>query len=90
MNMYTVYPSKDVDKFLDKLDAHIRVRLEEKLKTLGITPIPSDSKFIERDVFGDKIFRYRIGDYRALYKVKDSEQAVIIIKVDKRPRIYDR
>ena len=35
--MYTVYLSKDVEKFLDKLDHHIKIRMEERLKLLGIT-----------------------------------------------------
>jgi len=57
------------------------------LKRLKDDPIPSDAKFIGRDN-NEKIFRYRIGDYRALYKVKDVEKIILITKVDKRPRIY--
>ena len=75
-------------KFLDKLDRHIRERIETRLKNLSQTPIPSDAKFIVRDNDGDKIFRYRIGDYRALYKVKEKEKIVLVTKIDKRPRIY--
>ena len=57
------------------------------MKRLKDDPIPSDAKFIGRDN-NEKIFRYRIGDYRALYKVKDVEKIILITKVDKRPRIY--
>jgi len=53
-------------------------------------PVPSDSKFIMRDKSGDMIFRYRIGDYRALYKVNKNQNVVLITKIDKRPRVYDR
>jgi len=80
--------SEHAQHFLNKLDNQIKDRLENRLRKLGIDPIPSDAKFIERDNLGDKIFRYRIGDYRALYKVK-TNQNVLIIKIDKRPRIYD-
>ena len=73
---------------MDKLDRHIRERIETRLKNLSQTPIPSDAKFIVRDNDGDKIFRYRIGDYRALYKVKEKEKIVLVTKIDKRPRIY--
>ncbi|MBI2507482.1 type II toxin-antitoxin system RelE/ParE family toxin [Candidatus Woesearchaeota archaeon] len=52
-------------------------------------PVPSDAKFIGRDESGEKIFRYRIGDYRALYKIKDHEKVILITKIDKRPRVYD-
>ena len=87
--MYSVELSQRAQKFLDKLDSHIKIRIEERLMNLKDNPVPSDAKFICRDK-GDKVFRYRIGDYRALYKVKDRENVILIAKIDKRPRIYDR
>lgn len=87
--MFSVELSQKSQKFLDKLDKHIRERVEERLRKLGEEPMPSDAKFITREG-GDKIFRYRIGDYRALYKVKDKEKIVLIAKIDKRPRVYSK
>ena len=80
--------SQKSEEFLNKLDKHLRERIESKLKRLADNPIPSDAKFIARDENNEKIFRYRIGDYRTLYKVK--EKIVLITKIDKRPRVYDR
>ena len=88
--MYSVELSQISQKFLEKLDNHIRTRIEDRLKRLSEIPVPSDAKFIGRDESGDKIFRHRIGDYRALYKVKENEKIVLIAKLDKRPRIYDK
>ena len=85
--MYSVQLSQKSNKFLEKLDKHIRERIEERLKKLGEETVPSDAKFIYREN-GDKVFRYRIGDYRALYKVKDKEKIVLVAKIDKRPRVY--
>lgn len=85
--MYNVELSQRAQKFLDKLDKFIRERIIEKLKTLEENPVPSDAKFIGREN-NDKIFRYRIGDYRALYNLKDSEKIVLIAKIDKRPKVY--
>ena len=87
--MYSVELSQKAQKFLEKLDSHIRSRIEDRLRNLKDNPVPSDAKFICRDK-GDKVFRCRIGDYRALYKVKDKEKIVLIAKIDKRPRVYDR
>jgi mRNA interferase RelE/StbE len=81
--------SQRAQKFLEKLDEHISKRIEQRLKRLEENPIPSDAKFICRDE-GDTVFRYRIGDYRALYKVKGKEKVVLIAKIDKRPRVYSR
>lgn len=85
--MYAVELSQRAQKFLEKLDNHIRERIEERLRNLNSNPIPSDAKFITRED-NDKIFRHRIGDYRALYKVKDAEKIVLVTKIDKRPRVY--
>lgn len=86
--MYFVDISQRAQKFLDKLDSHIRERIEKTLKRLENNPVPSDAKFIGREN-GDKIFRYRIGDYRALYSINENKKIILVIKIDKRPRVYD-
>ena len=86
--MHVVELSERADKFLNKLDNNTSGRIKERLKKLAVEPVPSDAKFITRED-NDKIFRYRIGDYRALYKVKEAEKIVLVAKIDKRPRIYD-
>jgi len=85
--MYSVELSQKARKFLDSLDNHLSNRIEERLKNLAENPVPHDSKFIGRHE-GDKVFRYRIGGYRALYKVKGKEKVVLITKIDKRDRVY--
>lgn len=77
--MYDIDFSDKSKKFLKKLD---------KLDTLKNNPVPSDVVFIGRED-GEKVFRYRIGDYRALYKLKDSEKIILIAKIDKRAKVYD-
>lgn len=64
-------------------------RIKDKLKNLAENSVPSDAKFIAR-IEGDKVFRLRIGDYRALYKLKESDKVVLIAKIDKRPGVYGR
>jgi len=87
--MFSVNFSDKVKRFLNKLDKHIAFRIVDRLENLKENPVPSDAVFIGREG-GDKVFRYRIGDYRALYKLKDSEKIVLVTKIDKRPRVYDR
>jgi mRNA interferase RelE/StbE len=86
--MYNVDLSVNAQDFLNKLDAHIREQIENRLRHLKENQIPSDAKFIGRDE-GEMLFRYRIGKYRALYKVKEKEKIVLVTKIDKRPKIYD-
>ena len=63
--MYSVDLSRRSQKFLAKLENHIRERIEESLRKLSKKPVPSDAKFVGRHK-GDKVFRHRIGNYRAL------------------------
>lgn len=86
--MYFVELSLRAQEFLEKLDKDIKERIEKRLKNLENNPIPSDSKFIGRDN-DEMLFRYRIGKFRALYKVKEIKKIILIIKIDKRERVYD-
>ncbi len=86
--MYSLDFSTRAKRFLKKLDKHLATRIIDRLENLKENPVPSDAVFIGRDS-GDKVFRYRIGYYRALYKLKDSEKIVLVTKIDKRPRVYD-
>ena len=85
--MYSVELSQKASKFLDKLDRYLSERIKERLKILSENPVPTDAKFINRED-DDKVFRLRIGDYRALYKLKEKQKVILVAKVDKRPRVY--
>ena len=86
--MYFVELSVQAQKFLDKLNKDIKERIEKRLKNLENNPIPSDAKFIGRNN-NEIVFRYRIGKFRALYKVKEVQKIILITKIDKRDRVYD-
>lgn len=86
--MYSVELSQRAYDFLEKLDNLNSERIKERLKKLGENPVPSDSKFIGREN-KDKLFRYRIGNFRALYLLKEELKLVLVTKIDKRPRVYD-
>ena len=87
MKIYDIHLSQISQKFLDKSNSAIRKQIESRLKNLSSNAVPNDSKFIFRHE-GDMVFRYRIGQFRALYKIKEGESIVLIMKIDKRPRIY--
>ena len=85
--MYSLEYSVQAARFLKKCDKDLCERITHKIQNLKETPVPSDAKFMGRH-HGDKVFRIRIGDYRALYKIKENEKIVLIAKIDKRPRAY--
>ncbi|MCD6455879.1 MAG: type II toxin-antitoxin system RelE/ParE family toxin [Methanophagales archaeon] len=51
-----------------------------------LNPVIHDTKTVE----GSKgLFRVRVGDYRILYEVDYKNNLLGIIKIDKKPRVYD-
>ena len=73
-------------KFLRKADKVIVKRVIEKIEKLRDNPVIHDTKTVE----GSKgLFRVRVGDYRILYEVDYRNNLLGIIKIDKKPRVYD-
>jgi mRNA interferase RelE/StbE len=54
---------------------------------LEINPIPTDAKRLQG--YASPTFRIRIGKYRVLYEIRESEILIIIVKIDKRERVYN-
>ncbi len=71
--------------FLKKLDKSISKRIINKIEELLTNnPVPHTAISIvgEHGVF-------RIGDYRAIYGVDYEKNKIVIIKVDKRSKVYE-
>jgi len=85
MNFKIFYDNQPL-KFLKLQNKDITKRILDKIEeTLQTNPVPSDSKRI----VGERgVYRLRIGDYRALYRIDYQESKIIIFKIDKRERVY--
>ena len=84
--MLSIRHSNRSKKILKKADKVLAKRLIEKMEKLRENPIIHDTKVVE----GSKgLFRVRVGDYRILYEVDYRNNLIGIIKIDKRPRVYD-
>ena len=86
--MYSLEFSNHSKNFLKRLDKQDLDRILSRLENLENNSFPSDAKFIGRDN-GEIIFRYRIGKFRVLYKVKETQKIILVTKIDKRDRVYD-
>ena len=73
-------------RFLRNCDKHIIERIIEKTEsTLLVNPVPHDAKTI---VGEHGVFRIRIGDFRVLYRINYEQKIIIVVKIDKRERVY--
>jgi len=82
---YSVFLNSQVIKFLKKIPKTDVERIKAKLAELSD---PYSVRAVK--LKGSYAFRVRIGDYRILYTVDDSKKVVIIFKIDKRSRVYNR
>ena len=83
---YAIFYDNQPEKFLEKLDKHIAKRIKDKIETvLTDNQVPHNATTV---VGEHGIFRIRIGDFRTLYRINYQENKIIVIKLDKRPRVY--
>jgi mRNA interferase RelE/StbE len=78
---YQVFLHKKAQKNLEKFSDSERIRTH--LRTLEQFPVSGDLIRIE-----DGIYRMRIGEYRALFKVYDDEKIIVVINIDVRGKVY--
>jgi len=71
-------------EFLDKADEKIKKRITEALAELRDSP-----KTKGQQLQDSRFLRLRIGDYRAIYTVNESEKRVIILFIGYRRDVYD-
>ena len=83
---FKIYYDKQPKKFLKKQDKQTIKRIMDKIDALLIAnPVPHTAKRVKDK---DKLFRIRIGKHRALYRINHETKKLIIVKIDKRQRVY--
>ncbi len=82
---YRVFLHPQVIKFLKKLPKDDLRRIKAKLHELVDPHSVKAIKLTNRDAY-----RIRVGNYRVLYTIDDEKKVVVVFKIDKRERIYDR
>lgn len=84
--MFEIKLDNQPKNFLSKCENKLFERILEKLENLKQNPVPHDAK----RVLGYELptFRVRIGKYRALYRINHEEKIVVVVKIDKRDKVY--
>ncbi len=84
-----MYKARFLNIFLKqekKLDAHIKERIIKKVDKLLKDPYSGIN--LEGNLKG--YWKERVGKYRIIYKIEESEKLVIFFDVDLRKRVYKR
>jgi mRNA interferase RelE/StbE len=82
---YEVILTEEAERFLKKCDKPVRDRILDKLEKLREDP--RLGKPLTASLAG--FWSLRIGDYRAIYQIKDNELIITVIKIGHRKNIYE-
>ena len=83
---YEIYATKRFLKEFEKLGEDIRERIKEKVKELCEDP----KKGVALTAGLKGKCRLRIGDYRVIYEIRESEKRIYLLAVGHRSKIYER
>ena len=78
--------SAEAESFLKKADMTTRERIVRKLDSLSVNP--RIGKPLTAKLKG--FWSLRIGNYRAIYTIKDNELIVAVITIGHRKNVYER
>ncbi|QIN80336.1 type II toxin-antitoxin system RelE/ParE family toxin [Rubrobacter marinus] len=81
---YSLFIEVRTDKELGKLPQDAQDRIDEAIDDLADDPKPPASRKLQ----GREGYRLRVGDYRVLYAVDDTEMRVIVTRVGHRKNVY--
>ncbi len=70
---------------MKKLPREIQIRIIERVEELASNP---RSVGVKKLVSEDNLYRVRVGEYRAVYQIRDRELVVLIVIVGHRREVY--
>jgi len=81
--MYSIQIEENAEKFLKKLNKKDAELILNKIYSLRENPF----RFLKR-LHGEKLWRLRIADYRAIVDVVISANKIIVVRIGHRKNIY--
>ena len=81
---YLVYLKRSAEKELDRLPTEVHDRIIKQLISLRDSPRPPGVKKLH----GRDGYSIKVGDYRILYVIDESEKKVEVVSVGHRKEVY--
>ena len=86
--MYRVSLADHARGFFEAADAPLQRRLDRCFDQLKVTPRRHNNvKALRGNRAGS--FRYRVGDWRVIYRIEESEQVVVVTDIAHRREVYE-
>ena len=87
MARYDVALTSSAEKELKKLPGQWIARIVPRLENLASNPRPSGCKKLRG---GSREWRIRVGDYRVVYTIDDTDLLVEVTRIRQRSEVYER
>jgi len=85
-NAFEIILRPAAQRALRQVGRPIQRRLVDAMSALATEPRPSGAKALQ----GHRgLLSIRVGDYRIVYEVRDSELIIVVVTLGRRSRIYD-
>jgi mRNA interferase RelE/StbE len=81
---YTILLDPKVARRFERMDSDLRSRIESALEELPGSPESKGERLPPVDYW-----KIRIGDYRAIYQIDQSNKSVIVVFIGHRSKVYD-
>ena len=86
--MYSIQFHKQVQKFIQSRTKQEKLRFKDKFQKLSQNPFSTNQELDIKKMEGINFYRLRIGTYRFIYSIENSELIIYIEKAGNRGDIY--
>ena len=86
---FAIQLTRGARRFVEKADRKLQQRLRRAFDTIAENPRDHPNIRPLRGEFAG-LWRYRLGDYRIVYEIRDDDQVVIILVIAQRGDVYDK
>ncbi|MBN1167659.1 MAG: type II toxin-antitoxin system RelE/ParE family toxin [Methanospirillaceae archaeon] len=85
---YRIELSKDAEDDLNRLQKPVAQRIRDKL--LFLETVTNPRKYLDKieGKYNGRVYRYRIGNYRAYLTFKDEVMVIVVVQIGHRKNIY--
>lgn len=83
--MYRIEFVKKAVKQFKTLSSQEQKRIKAKIDTLANEPRPNGVVKLSGK---DNLYRIRVGDYRIIYSIKDTQLLILVVKIGNRRDVY--
>lgn len=82
---YQVEIAPAAKRLIKKLTPTLQLAIVKRLEELSLEPRPTGVVKLEGS---DSLYRVRLGDYRIIYEIQDTQLLVVVVKVGHRSDVY--